>query len=111
MPTPIILPGARRIDRSKIDESLLHPINGRGKAAYFQAYGFTLPRWENCAMPCSTMRRPASRRRWWFQTMAAGTLFVALCAPGGRQPQSVVCAVWHADNGAEGVRLITAYPA
>ena len=46
MPTPIILPGARRIDRSKIDESLLHPINGRGKAAYFQAYGFTLPRWE-----------------------------------------------------------------
>jgi len=46
MPTPIILPDARRIDRSKVDEYLLHPINGRGKAAFFLAYGFTLPRWE-----------------------------------------------------------------
>ena len=46
MPNPPKLPDLRRIDRSKIDEYLLHPINGRGKAAFFEAYGFSLLRWE-----------------------------------------------------------------
>ncbi len=40
------LPPDRRIDRGKIEGYLLHLINGRGKAAFFQAYGFSLANWE-----------------------------------------------------------------
>ena len=40
------LPPHRRVDRSKIEEYLLHPINGRGKAAFFEAYGFSRSRWD-----------------------------------------------------------------
>ena len=38
MPISAVLPPARHIDRSKIDGYLLHPINSRGKAAFFTAY-------------------------------------------------------------------------
>jgi hypothetical protein len=38
------LPPDRCVDRSKIEDYLLHPINGRGKAAFFEAYGFSLAR-------------------------------------------------------------------
>jgi hypothetical protein len=40
------LPPDRYVDRSKIEDYLLHPINGRGKAAFFEAYGFSLARWD-----------------------------------------------------------------
>lgn len=42
MPDLPPLPADRRIDRSKIENYLLHPINSRGKAAFFQAFGFSL---------------------------------------------------------------------
>jgi hypothetical protein len=35
----------------------------------------------------------------------------SLRTPSGRAPEPMVCTVWQADNGADGVRLITAYPA
>jgi hypothetical protein len=35
----------------------------------------------------------------------------SLRTPDGRDPPPVVCTVWQADNGLDGVRLITAYPA
>ena len=40
------LPPNRVVDRSKIESYLLHRINGRGKAAFFEAYGFSLARWD-----------------------------------------------------------------
>ena len=46
MPNLPPLPLERRIDRSKIEDYLLHPIKGRGKAAFFEAYGFSLARWD-----------------------------------------------------------------
>ena len=46
MPNLSLLPPDRRIDRNKIEGYLLHPINGRGKAAFFAAYGFSLARWD-----------------------------------------------------------------
>ncbi len=39
---PDLLPPDRRVCRSKVEEYLLNPINGRGKAAFFQAFGFSL---------------------------------------------------------------------
>lgn len=36
------LPPVRRVDRNKVEEYLLHPIKGRGKAAFFEAFGFSI---------------------------------------------------------------------
>ena len=112
MPSPLILPEARRIDRSKIDEYLLHPINGRGKAAFFQAYGFALPRWEQ--LRDALLDHALAGTVQEVVVSAYGSRYIvrgSLRTPGGREPLPVVCAVWQADNGSEGVRLITAYPA
>ena len=112
MPTSIILPDARRIDRSKVDEYLLHPINGRGKAAFFLAYGFRLPRWEELRDALLDHAQAGFLQE--VVVSPYGSRYIvrgALLTPVGRVPLPVVCAVWQADNGAEGVRLITAYPA
>lgn len=112
MPTSPALPDIRRIDRSKIDEYLLHPINGRGKAAFFQAYGFALERWEELrdalmehAAACPVAENSVSP--YGCRYLVRG----GLRTPSGRDPLPLVCSVWQADNGDVGARLITAYPA
>jgi hypothetical protein len=112
MPTSSSLPTPRRIDRSKIDEYLLHPINGRGKAAFFQAYGFARDRWEE--LRDALVEHGAAWPVGEVVTSAYGSRYVVqgrLRTPGGRDPWPMVCSVWQADNGIVGVRLITAYPA
>ena len=39
------LPPDRRVNRNKIEGYLLHPVNGRGRAAFFEAYAFSLAWW------------------------------------------------------------------
>jgi len=106
-----LLPPDRHIDRSKIEDYLLHPINGRGKAAFFQAYGFSLAQWE--ALRSALLDHAASGHLIEAFVSPYGTRYIVrggLHTPDGRVPQPRVCGVWQADNGAVGVRLITAYP-
>ena len=112
MPTAPVLPDTRRIDRSKIDEYLLHPINGRGKASFFQAYGFALERWEELrnALIEHAETWPVAE----VVVSPYGSRYLVrggLRTPSGREPWPLVCSVWQADNGGVGARLITAYPA
>ena len=112
MPKPLILPDIRRIDRSKIDGYLLHPINGRGKAAFFQAYGFALVRWEE--LRDALLDHAATGQLQQVVASPYGRRYSVhggLRTPSRREPQPVVCSVWQADNDADDVRLITAYPA
>jgi hypothetical protein len=111
MPNPPLLPPNRHIDRSKIEGYLLHPINGRGKAAFFQAFGFSLARWE--ALRDALLDHAASGHLSEAVVSPYGTRYIVrggLHTPDGRNPQPLVCSVWQADNGVGGVRLITAYP-
>ena len=111
MPNPPPLPPDRRINRSKIEDYLLHPINGRGKAAFFQAYGFSLAAWE--ALRDALLEHAETGHLTESVVSPYGTRYIVrggLRTPDGRNPQPVVCSVWQADHGAAGVRLITAYP-
>jgi hypothetical protein len=111
MPTAPTLPPDRLIDRSKIEDYLLHPINGRGKAAFFEAYGFALARWEE--LRAALLDHAASGRVTDAIASPYGTRYIVragLRTPDGRDPQPLVCSVWQVDHGAVGVRLITAYP-
>lgn len=111
MPNLPLLPPDRRIDRNKIEGYLLHPIKGRGKAAFFEAYGFTLARWEE--LRNVLLEHAASGRVTDAVVSLYGTRYIVmggLRTPGGREPRPVVCSVWQADRGDVGVRLITAYP-
>lgn len=112
MPTSSVLPDTRRIDRSKIDEYLLHPINGRGKASFFQSYGFALERWEE--LRTALMEHAEAWPVAELVVSPYGNRYLVhggLRTPSGRDPWPLVRSVWQADNNAIGVRLITAYPA
>jgi len=112
MTHPSKLPTMRRIDRCKIDGYLLHPINGRGKSAFFEAYGFALVRWE--ALRDALLDHALTGLVQEVVVSPYGsryTVLGGLRTPSGREPLPLVCTVWQADNGADGVRLITAFPA
>lgn len=90
----------------------MHPINGRGKAAFFQTYGFTRDRWE--ALRDALVEHSVAWPVVAVTTSAYGSRFVVqggLRTPVGRDPWPLVRSVWQADNAIAGVRLITAYPA
>lgn len=106
------LPPDRRVDRNKIEDYLLHPINGRGKAAFFEAYGFTLARWVE--LKDALLDHAASGKVRDAVVSPYGTRYIVhggLRTPLDRHPRPLVCSVWQADHGTVGVRLITAYPA
>ena len=108
----MLLPEPRQIDRSKIDTYLLHPINSRGKASFFQNYGFTLSHWEE--LHAALLDHASAGQVQNVAVSPYGTRYVVgggLRTPSGREPLPLVCAVWQADNGGTGIRLITAYPA
>lgn len=105
------LPLERQIDKSKLVEYLLHPVNSRGKSGYFSLYGYSLANWED--LRASLLEHA---QRWPVATVVAtnfGTKYIVtgtLKTPNGRQPLPVITAVWQQDNGDIDVRLITAYP-
>lgn len=105
------LPLNRRIDRSKIDDYLLHPINGRGKATFFEAFGFSLT--ESDVLRNALLEHAMLGRLTDVVVSPYGTRYIVrggLRTPDGRDPQPMVCSVWQDDRGDAGVRLITAYP-
>ena len=106
------LPTDRRIDRTKIDDYLLHPVKGRGKAAFFQAYGFGAERWHE--LRDALLAQAAEGSVLDVVVSPYGSRYIVrgtLGTPSEREPLPMVCTVWQADIGVEGVRLITAYPA
>jgi len=106
------LPPKRQIDPTKLVEYLLHPEKGRGKAQLFYKFGFTLLNWErlNTALLEHAETMPIS------ETIATtyGTKYIVtggLGTPDGRIPSPLIAAVWIQEEGKEGVRFVTAYPA
>lgn len=105
------LPAQRHIDRSKIEGYLLHPVKSRGKAAFFQACGFAAERWHE--LHDALLEHATSGQLLKVLVSPYGSRYIvrgSLPTPSGRSPKPVVCSVWQADNGAEGIRLITVYP-
>lgn len=106
------LPTERQIDKSKLVDYLLHPVNSRGKLGHFSQFGFSQANWNDLRMSLFE-----HAQKWPVATMIAtefGTKYIvtgALNTPSGRQPLPVITAVWQQDAGDNGVRLITAYPA
>ncbi|MFT3817221.1 MAG: hypothetical protein QM750_06265 [Rubrivivax sp.] len=110
MPPPL-LPPDRRVERGKIEDYLLHPTKGRGKAAFFEAFGFSLADWG--ALRDALLEHAATNPVAEAVVSPWGTRYSVrggLRTPDGRQPPPVVCSVWQSDGGSPGVRLITAYP-
>jgi hypothetical protein len=105
------LPSERQIDRTKLVDYLLHPVNGKGKAGLFSRYGFTQANWDK--LHDSLIEHA---RNWPVSNIVAteyGTKYIVtgtITTPSGRQPLPVITAVWQQDVGEVGVRLITAYP-
>ncbi len=111
MSNPPALPGDRYVDRAKIEAYLLHPVASRGKAAFFEAYGFTRLRWEQ--LRDALLEHAAVGRLDEAVVSPWGTRYIvrgALLTPDGRQPPPQLCSVWQMDHGDQGARLITAYP-
>lgn len=111
MPKLPPLPTDRRVDRSKVEDYLLHPVKGRGKAAFFQSWGFSLAQWED--LRGALLEHAASGQLTHAVVSPYGTRYIVrggLRTPDGRSPRPMLCSVWQADQGQVGVRLITAYP-
>lgn len=106
------LPTDRRIERSKIQGYLLHPVNGRGKAAFFESFGFSAKRDEELSM--ALLEHAAAATVASVVASAYGDRFVVtgpLRTPAPREQPPIVSSVWQRDTGSQSVRLITAYPA
>lgn len=94
---------------AKIVDYLLTEENSGGKAAFFEAFGFTNTEWERLreALFLHAAEHPVTR----FADSPHGIKYIIegrMQTPDGRSPQ--VRAVWIIDTGQEAPRLVTAYP-
>ena len=99
------------IPKSKLTDYLLSRThhNGRNKAAFFAAFGFTQETWEILAD--AFLRHVAEHDVVETEKTPFGTSYTVegtLRAPDGRMPQIRV--VWFIQNGETTPRLVTAYP-
>lgn len=107
------LPNAARaiVDRRKLVDYLLseaHP-DGRGKARFFTAHGFSAAGWE--ALAAALRDHAAAHPVVDRMATVFGVRYVvegALVAPDGRSPG--VRAVWFVPAGGQVPELVTAYP-
>jgi filamentous hemagglutinin len=101
----------RSVPPSKLTDYLLrpdHPVGG-SKAAFFQAFGFSLDRPDiiTAAFIAHPDRNPVAdteHSRW-------GVKYTVRCrvrTPDGRDP--CILTVWIVPTGERGARLVTAYP-
>jgi hypothetical protein len=98
-----------QIDRQKVIGYLLNAARSRGKAAFFQHFGFAAAEWEVLA---NALRRHGSTHSlassvespWGIRYSVDGPLET----PSGRTPQ--VRSVWIVEKGMDIPRLITAHP-
>lgn len=107
------LPGAERaiVSPDKVREYLLSPANPRakGKAAFFQALGFSLDEWGVLQsalldMAQNGLATPGQVSEFGTKYEIHGTIV----GPIGRQ--AVIRTVWIVDAGEDYPRLVTAYP-
>jgi len=107
------LPNADRavVRRDKVTLYLLnrgHP-QGRGKALFFERFGFQLDRWEdlqNALIDHANIHDALA-----LEPSAFGTKYAIegrLATPDGRSP--TVRAIWFVANGAESPIFVTAFP-
>lgn len=94
------LPMERQIDRAKILEYLLHPVNSRGKAELFYLFGFSQVYWERLrdALLEHAQKNPVTD----VVATRFGTKYIvtgALNTPNGRVPPPIILAVWQQDPG------------
>jgi len=95
----------------KLTEYLLnlsHP-EGRTKAAFFLAHGFSPKEPDQLARALEAQARfaPQVSSRPGFRGM--NLIFVGpLATPSGKQPW--IASVWYLEEGSESARLVTAYP-
>lgn len=105
------LPSERQIDKSKLFDYLLHPVNSRGKLGHFSRYGYSQGNWED--LHASLLEHAQKHLVTRVVATKFGTKYIVtgvLNTPSGRQPLPIITAVWQKDTGKVGVRLITAYP-
>ena len=99
------------VDRLKVVEYLLnaaHPDNG-GKAAFFQALGFTSQRWEILAAALQSLAQAVTPVT--TTESPYGQKYVIdgeIDTPSGRRAR--VRSVWIVDRDGDIPRLVTAYP-
>ena len=101
----------RQIDKSKLFDYLLHPVNSRGKLGHFSRYGYSQGNWED--LHASLLEHAQKHLVTRVVATKFGTKYIVtgvLNTPSGRQPLPIITAVWQKDTGEVGVRLITAYP-
>jgi hypothetical protein len=108
----LLLPQKRQIEQAKLVDYLLHPVKGHGKAHLFYEFGFSLLGWAllRDALLVHAETMPVTE----MVASKFGTKYIvigSLGTPDGRNPPPIVQAVWIQDEGLEGVRLVTAYPA
>lgn len=95
--------------QEKFTDYLLSHAKGEGKAAFFQAFGFSVERWDELA---SALREHASSYEVeTTEQTRHGTVYTVvgrLACPDGRAP--LVRSVWIVRPGEDAPRLVTAYP-
>lgn len=105
------LPPDRRVDKEKVTQYLLHPLNSRGKALFFERMGFSLDRWEQLADALLEHADSGTLTSVVASTYGARYVLIgSMKSPALREPAPIVTTVWQQVVGADGVRLITAYP-
>ena len=99
------------VEREKIVDYLLngsHPDNG-GKAAFFNALGFSRKRWRTMANAFLDLAQAAEVTL--IIESSHGIKYIVdgrLNTPAGKR--ATVRTVWIVDKGSENARLVTAYP-
>lgn len=108
------LPNADRLDvpQAKIVEYHLSPTHpqGRHKAAFFNAFGFSLTDWEKLAE--ALRRHGAENEVTTAEDTPFGRRYIVdgeLIAPDGRRPR--LRSVWYVEEAEDVTRFVTAHPA
>lgn len=111
--TRMKLPHVDRVEipKAKVLQYLLSSTHraGKGKAAFFTAFGFTASQWEDLAS--ALQRHVQDNAVKLAEHTTFGTRFVIegpLIAPDGWSLQ--VRSVWFIDEGSQTPRFVTAYP-
>jgi hypothetical protein len=102
---------AALIPRAKIIDDLLSSTHreGRGNAAFFTHYGFSIERWEDLA--AALRRHVVDHDVVRIEDSSFGTRYIVggiLSAPDDRAP--LIRSVWFTETGEHAPRFVTAYP-
>ena len=102
---------AATVPQAKIRDYLLAPTHesGKGKAGFFNRFGYSLERWE--ALASALLQHAAENEIAKVEDSPFGKRYVIegeIQTPDGRTP--MVRAVWFIDHEQDMPRFVTAYP-